>query len=52
MKPNVAAPVDTLPESAAVSAAVCLSRAAPHWIASPPAVPYKTGQSHLTTSDA
>lgn len=39
MKEKVAAPVDTLPDSADVSAAVCRSRAAPNWIASPPAVP-------------
>lgn len=39
MKEKVAAPVDTLPDSCDVSAAVWLSRAAPIWNASPPAVP-------------
>ena len=39
MKENVAAPVETLPDRAEVSAAVWLSRAAPNWIASPPLVP-------------
>jgi len=35
----VAAPVETLPDKAEVSAAVWLSLAAPNWKASPPAVP-------------
>ena len=39
MKAKVAAPVETCPDSCAVSAAVWLSRAAPNWNASPPAVP-------------
>lgn len=39
MNEKVAAPVDTLPLSLAVSAAVWLSLAAPNWIASPPLVP-------------
>lgn len=42
MKENVAAPVETLPDKAEVSAAVWLSLAAPNWKASPPAVPYIT----------
>lgn len=39
MKAKVAAPVLAPPDMAAVSAAVCLSRAAPICSASPPAVP-------------
>ena len=39
MKEKVAAPVETFPESWEVSAAVCASRAAPNWKASPPLVP-------------
>ena len=39
MKEKVAAPVETFPESWEVSAAVCASRAAPNWKASPPFVP-------------
>lgn len=39
MKAKVAAPVLAPPDIAAVSAAVCLSRAAPICSASPPAVP-------------
>jgi hypothetical protein len=39
MKEKVAAPVDTWPDSCAVSAAVWQSRAAPNWNASPPLVP-------------
>jgi hypothetical protein len=40
MNANVAAPVLALPDMAAVSAAVCLSLAAPICSASPPAVPW------------
>ena len=40
MNANVAAPVLAPPDMAAVSAAVCLSLAAPTCSASPPAVPY------------
>ena len=39
MNEKVAAPVETLPDSWEVSAAVCASRAAPNWNASPPLVP-------------
>ncbi len=42
MNEKVAAPVETLPDKAEVSAAVWLSLAAPNWKASPPAVPYIT----------
>ena len=47
MKEKVAAPVETFPESCEVSAAVCASRAAPNWKASPPLVPCSPEALHL-----
>ena len=49
MKLKVAAPVDTWPLSAAVSAAVWLSRAAPNWMASPPRVPCRSHKKRSAT---
>ena len=48
MKEKVAAPVETFPESWEVSAAVCASRAAPNWKASPPLVPCSPEVHHLS----
>ena len=48
MKEKVAAPVETFPESWEVSAAVCASRAAPNWKASPPLVPCGPEVRHLS----
>ena len=47
MKAKVQAPVETCPLSAAVSAAVWLSLAAPNWMASPPRVPCVTALSEV-----
>ncbi len=50
MNEKVAAPVETLPDSWEVSAAVWASRAAPNWNASPPLVPCRMAFFHLPSA--